>query len=67
MYQSKQLRYVLNDEVIKALATPEAKERFVRLGADAWTIKPKQFDQYIRVEVRSNAALVKQEGLQVQQ
>jgi tripartite-type tricarboxylate transporter receptor subunit TctC len=57
----------LNDEVIKALATPEVKERFARLGADAWTMKPEQFDQYIRNEVRTNAALVKQAGLQVQQ
>lgn len=57
----------LNDELVKALATPEVKERFARLGADAWTMKPEQFDAYIRDEIKSNAALVKAAGLQVQQ
>jgi tripartite-type tricarboxylate transporter receptor subunit TctC len=53
----------LHDEVIKALASPEVKERFIRLGADAWTMKPEQFDAYIKDEVVSNAALVKAAGL----
>ena len=56
----------LNEEVIKALATPEVKERFARLGADAWTLKPEQFDAYIATEIKSNAALVKAAGLEVQ-
>jgi tripartite-type tricarboxylate transporter receptor subunit TctC len=53
----------LNEEVIKALATPEVKERFVTLGADAWTMRPEQFDAYIRDEIKSNAVLVKAAGL----
>ena len=53
----------LNDEVVKALATPEVKERFTALGADAWTMKPEQFDAYIRDEIKSNAVLVKAAGL----
>ena len=53
----------LNAEVIKALALPEVKERFVQLGADAWTMSPDQFDAYIKAEVVSNAALVKAAGL----
>jgi tripartite-type tricarboxylate transporter receptor subunit TctC len=57
----------LQDEVVKALNTPEVKERFVTLGADAWTMEPKAFDAYVRDEVKSNAALVKAAGLQVQQ
>ncbi len=56
----------LNDEVVKALATPEVKERFATLGADAWTLKPEQFDAYIRDEIKSNAVLVKAAGLEVQ-
>ncbi|MES2413761.1 MAG: tripartite tricarboxylate transporter substrate binding protein [Pseudomonadota bacterium] len=56
----------LNDEVAKALASPEVKERFVALGADAWTLKPEQFDAYIKDEIRSNAVLVKAAGLEVQ-
>jgi tripartite-type tricarboxylate transporter receptor subunit TctC len=55
----------LQEEVVKALATPEVKERFAALGADAWTLEPAQFDAYIREEVRSNAALVRAAGLEV--
>ena len=53
----------LNEEVVKALATAEVKERFVTLGADAWTMRPDQFDAYIRDEIKSNAGLVKAAGL----
>ena len=53
----------LNAEVLKALALPEVKERFVQLGADAWTLAPEQFDAYIKTEIVSNAALVKAAGL----
>jgi len=56
----------LHDEVVKALATPEVKERFAALGADAWTLKPEQFDAYIKDEIKSNAVLVKAAGLEVQ-
>lgn len=55
----------LNEEVVKALNTPEVKERFAALGADAWTLTPEQFDAYVRDEVKSNAALVKAAGLEV--
>lgn len=57
----------LQDEVVKALATPEVKERFHVLGADAWTLEPKQFDAYIREEIKNNAGLVKAAGLEVKQ
>ncbi|MDM0111952.1 tripartite tricarboxylate transporter substrate binding protein [Variovorax sp. J22R133] len=53
----------LHDEVEKALASPEVKERFLKLGADAWTLKPEAFDAYIKDEIKSNAALVKAAGL----
>jgi tripartite-type tricarboxylate transporter receptor subunit TctC len=56
----------LQAEVVKALATPEVKERFVALGADAWTLKPSEFDAYLREEIKSNASLVKAAGLEVQ-
>lgn len=55
----------LHDEVVKALNTPEVKERFVALGADAWTLTPEQFDAYVREETKSNAGLVKAAGLEV--
>ncbi len=53
----------LNEEVVKALANAEVKERFATLGADAWTMRPDQFDAYIRDEIKSNAVLVKAAGL----
>ncbi|MBL8333275.1 MAG: tripartite tricarboxylate transporter substrate binding protein [Rubrivivax sp.] len=54
----------LNAEVRKALADPEVKERFAKLGADAWTMTPAEFDAYIKAEIDSNARLVKAAGLQ---
>lgn len=56
----------LHDEVVKALGTPEVKERFAKLGADAWTLKPEQFDAYIKDEIASNASVVKAAGLKPQ-
>ena len=53
----------LHDEVQKALASPEVKTRFANLGADAWTLKPEQFDAYLKDEIASNAKLVKAAGL----
>ncbi|MEY2952783.1 MAG: hypothetical protein RLZZ401_870 [Pseudomonadota bacterium] len=53
----------LNAEVEKALASPEVKERFTRLGAQAWVMKPEQFDAYMKAEVDSNATLVKNAGM----
>lgn len=56
----------LNEEVLKALASPDVKERFAKVGADAWTLKPEAFDAYIKSEIASNAVLVKAAGLQPQ-
>lgn len=53
----------LQAEVVKALASPDVKERFAKLGADAWTMQPAQFDAYIKAEIESNAKLVKAAGL----
>jgi tripartite-type tricarboxylate transporter receptor subunit TctC len=53
----------LHDEVTSALATPEVKERFQKLGAEPWTMTPEQFEGYLRQEVAANADLVKAAGL----
>jgi tripartite-type tricarboxylate transporter receptor subunit TctC len=53
----------LQAEVVKALAAPEVKERFLQLGVDAWTMKPAEFDAYIKTEIVGNAKLVKDAGL----
>ncbi|MBA3593597.1 MAG: tripartite tricarboxylate transporter substrate binding protein [Polaromonas sp.] len=56
----------LQAEVEKALASPEVRERFARLGAEAWVLKPEQFDSYIKDEIDVNAKLVKNAGLSPQ-
>jgi len=56
----------LQAEVAKALAAPDVKERFTQLGVDAWTMKPAEFDAYIKTEITSNAKLVKDAGLSPQ-
>lgn len=69
MVPAKTPREVVNRlqaEVAKALASPEVKERFTRLGADAWTLRPEQFDTYIRQEIEVNAKLVANAGLKPQ-
>jgi tripartite-type tricarboxylate transporter receptor subunit TctC len=53
----------LQAEVAKALAAPEVKERFAQLGVDAWTMKPAEFDAYLKAEIAGNAKLVKDAGL----
>jgi tripartite-type tricarboxylate transporter receptor subunit TctC len=53
----------LHAEVEAALASPEVKERFAQVGAEAWTLAPDRFDQYIKDELESNAKLVKAAGL----
>lgn len=53
----------VRDEVETALASQEVKDRFVQVGAQAWTLRPEQFDQYIKDEIQSNAILVKAAGL----
>jgi hypothetical protein len=34
------------------------KERFATLGADPWTLKPEQFDAYIKDEIKSSKAML---------
>ena len=56
----------LHDEVQKAIANPDVRERFAKLGADPWTLPPERFDAYRRDEVASNQKLVQAAGLQPQ-
>jgi tripartite-type tricarboxylate transporter receptor subunit TctC len=49
----------LHQETVKALQQPETRERMAKLGAEPLIMSPEQFDQHIRAEIRSNAALVK--------
>jgi tripartite-type tricarboxylate transporter receptor subunit TctC len=56
----------LNAEALKALASPEVKERLAVLGADPMPMSPAEFDAFIRSETSRMAAIVKAAGLKVQ-
>jgi tripartite-type tricarboxylate transporter receptor subunit TctC len=56
----------LHDEALKALASPEVKERLVKLGADAFTMEPAAFNAYIRAEMDSAAQIAKAANLKAQ-
>jgi len=56
----------LHAETVKALNSPELKDRYAKLGVDAQIFTPEQFDAYLRDEVASNAALVKAAGIKAQ-
>ena len=44
---------------MKALQTPEMKERMAKIGAEPMLMTPAEFDAYIKAEIATNAALVK--------
>lgn len=56
----------LHDEALKALATPELKERMVKLGADPFTMSPDAFNAYIKSEMDVAARIVKAANLKTQ-
>ena len=53
----------LNQSTLKALQDNEVKERLVGLGAEAMPMTPEQFDQLIKDELISNAAVIKAAGI----
>jgi tripartite-type tricarboxylate transporter receptor subunit TctC len=56
----------LNEEALKALASPELKERMAKLGADPFPTSPEAFNAYIRSEMEVAARIVKVAGLKTQ-
>lgn len=56
----------LHEEVVKAIHTPEVKQRLATLGADAFTMEPAAFNAYIRLEVESAAQIAKSANLKAQ-
>lgn len=66
MVPAKTPREIVNrlyDEMQKALASPEVKERFAKVGAEPMSLRPEQFDAYIRDEIAVNVQLVKAAGI----
>jgi tripartite-type tricarboxylate transporter receptor subunit TctC len=56
----------LHDEVLKALANPDVKERMAKLGADPFTMEPAAFNAYIRTEMDAAALIAKAANLKGQ-
>jgi tripartite-type tricarboxylate transporter receptor subunit TctC len=57
---------ILHDEALKALATPELKERMAKLGAESFTMSPDEFNAYIKTEMETAARIVKAANLKAQ-
>ena len=56
----------LYQETVKALHSPEVREKLARLGAEPMEYNPEQFNAYLRAEIAANAALVKAAGIKVE-
>ncbi len=56
----------LNDEALKALASPELKERMAKLGADPLPMTPEAFNAYIKSEIEVAERIVKAANLKAQ-
>jgi tripartite-type tricarboxylate transporter receptor subunit TctC len=52
----------LNAEIVKALATPEFRERFTALGAEPSSSTPQELAAYLRVETGKMRKAVKESG-----
>ena len=55
----------LHGEIVKALASPELKERLSRMGAEAGGNSPQQFAEFIQREMAKYARIVKLSGARV--
>ena len=56
----------LNAEALKALASPEIKEKLALLGAEPMPMSPAAFDAFLKTETARMAQVVKSAGIQVQ-
>ena len=56
----------LNAEAVKALASPEVKEKLAVLGAEPMPMTPAEFDAFIRSETARMAVVIKNAGIKAQ-
>jgi tripartite-type tricarboxylate transporter receptor subunit TctC len=56
----------LHDEALKALASPEVKERMAKLGADPFPLPQDKFNAFIKTEMESAARIAKAANLKAQ-
>ena len=53
----------LHDAITKALADPDVQNGIKRLAAEAMPLTPEKFNDFIKREIDTNAALVKAAGI----
>ena len=56
----------LHRETVKALHSPDVREKLSRLGAEPMDYSPERFNAYLREEIAANAALVKAAGIKTE-
>jgi len=53
----------LNDIAAKAVATPEVRERFTAVGADAYSVSPREFAEMVRADVERLGKMMASAGI----
>ena len=56
----------LNAEALKALASPDVKEKLAVLGAEPMPMSPSDFDAFLRSETARMASVIKNAGIKAQ-
>jgi len=56
----------INRDVLRVLATPEAKERLAALGADAMPMTPAEFKKFVQDEIAESGKVIKAAGIVIQ-
>ena len=56
----------INRDVLRVLATPEAKERLAALGAEAMPMTPAEFKKFVQDEITDSGKVIKAAGIAVQ-
>ena len=53
----------LNDTAAKAVASPEVRERFTAVGADAYSVSPREFAELVRADVERLGKMMAAAGI----
>jgi tripartite-type tricarboxylate transporter receptor subunit TctC len=56
----------LHDAVVKAVATPAVRERFIAVGADPATMSPEEFTRFIKTDIDKWGKLAKAAGIVIE-
>ena len=56
----------LHDAIVKTIATPAVRERFVGVGADPMTMSTEEFTRFIRTDIDKWGKLAKSAGIKIE-